>query len=116
MGETDENCLFCKIVAGEVPAEIVAESEHTVAFRDINAQAPTHILVIPRRHEPDIASLADAAPAEAAELLTMTRTVALDDGHSDYRLVFNTGAGALQTVFHCHGHVIAGRDMNWPPG
>ena len=116
MGDMDENCLFCKIVAGEIPADVVAESEHTVAFRDINPQAPTHVLVIPRRHEPNIASLADAAPLEAAELLTMTRQVANDDGSDDYRLVFNNGPGALQTVFHCHGHVIAGRDMNWPPG
>ena len=112
----DESCLFCKIAAGKIPAEIVAESEHTVAFRDLNPQAPTHVLVIPRRHEPDIASLANAAPLEAAELLSMTRSVANDDGHSDYRLVFNTGAGAQQTVFHCHAHVIAGRELTWPPG
>ncbi len=110
------DCLFCKIVAGEIPADIVAETEHTVAFRDVNPQAPTHVLVIPRRHEPDIAALAAAAPLEAAELLTQTRAVAATDGHDDYRLVFNNGAGAQQTVFHCHGHVIAGRDLTWPPG
>ena len=111
-----DDCLFCKILAGDVPADIVAESEHTIAFRDINPQAPTHVLVIPRRHEPNIAALADAAPLEAAELLSMTRKIATDDGHDDYRLVFNNGAGAQQTVFHCHGHVVAGRDLTWPPG
>lgn len=113
---TDADCLFCKIVAGEIPATIVAETDHTVAFRDINAQAPTHVLVIPRLHEPDIASLAAAAPEAAAALLVETRRVAESEGHESYRLVFNTGADAGQTVFHAHGHVLAGRDLTWPPG
>lgn len=111
------DCLFCKIVAGEIPAEIVAETEHTVAFRDINAQAPTHVLVIPRLHEPDIGALAEAAPEVAAALLVDARAVARAEGHGDgFRLVFNTGAAAQQTVFHCHGHVLAGRTFDWPPG
>lgn len=110
------DCLFCKIVAGEIPAEIVAETEHTVAFRDINPQAPTHVLVIPRVHEPDIASLAAAAPDVAAALLVETRRVAESEGHESYRLVFNTGTDAGQTVFHAHGHVLAGRGLTWPPG
>lgn len=111
------DCLFCKIIAGEVPADIVAETEHSVAFRDINAQAPTHVLVIPRLHEPDIGSLAAADPLAAAALLTDIRAVAKAEGAEDnFRLVFNTGADAQQTVFHCHAHVLAGRQFGWPPG
>ena len=114
---TDPDCVFCKIVAGEVPSDVVRETEHTVAFRDLNPQAPTHVLVIPRRHEPDIGSLAAAAPDVAVAVLEEARKVAeqeTSDGH--YRLVFNTGAGASQTVFHCHAHVLAGRSFSWPPG
>jgi histidine triad (HIT) family protein len=114
--EAVADCLFCRIVAGEIPAEIVSETPHTVAFRDINPQAPTHVLVIPRLHAPDVASLAEASPEVAAALLVETRRVAVAEGHDDYRLVFNTGAGAGQTVFHAHGHVLAGRDLTWPPG
>ncbi|HYJ69123.1 MAG TPA: histidine triad nucleotide-binding protein [Nocardioidaceae bacterium] len=114
---TDPDCLFCRIVAGDIPAEVVRESEHTVAFRDLNPQAPTHVLVIPRRHEPDIGSLVAAAPDEAATLLSEARGVADQEGADDnYRLVFNTGADANQTVFHCHAHVLAGRSFTWPPG
>ncbi|MRJ78036.1 HIT domain-containing protein [Aeromicrobium sp. SMF47] len=116
MSDTDPNCLFCKIVAGDIPAEIVSETEHTVAFRDVDPQAPTHVLVIPRVHQPDIASLVDAAPEAAVELLKETRRVAQADGHDSYRLVFNTGPDAHQTVFHVHGHVLAGRSLTWPPG
>ncbi|MCW2768794.1 MAG: histidine triad nucleotide-binding protein [Aeromicrobium sp.] len=116
MSGTDPDCLFCKIVAGQIPAEIVSETEHTVAFRDINGQAPTHVLVVPRLHAPDIASLAVVAPDVAASLLLETRRIALEAGHEAYRLVFNTGADAGQSVFHAHGHVLAGRDLSWPPG
>jgi histidine triad (HIT) family protein len=113
----DPDCLFCKIVAGEIPSDVVRETEHTVAFRDLNPQAPTHILVIPRRHEPDIGSLVAAAPDEAAVLLEEARRVADQEGaDGNYRLVFNTGANANQSVFHCHGHVLAGRSFTWPPG
>lgn len=114
--QTDPDCLFCKILAGDIPAEIVSETEYTVAFRDINGQAPLHVLVIPRLHEPDVASLAEASPEAAAALLVETRRVATETGHESYRLVFNTGAEAGQTVFHAHGHVLAGRDLTWPPG
>jgi histidine triad (HIT) family protein len=113
----DPECPFCRIVAGDVPAEIVHESEHAVAFRDLDPQAPTHLLVVPRRHEPDLASL---ARADADAVVGLTRAIAdvadaegLGDG---YRTVFNTGAQAHQTVFHCHGHVLGGRAMRWPPG
>lgn len=111
-----DDCLFCKIVAGEVPAEVVHTTERTVAFRDINAQAPTHVLVVPRDHYPDAAALAAADPAASAELLLTAAAVATAEGHDDYRLVFNTGAGVGQSVFHTHVHVLAGRPMTWPPG
>jgi histidine triad (HIT) family protein len=113
---TDPDCLFCKIVAGDIPAEIVAETDHTVAFRDLNPQAPTHVLVIPRRHEPDIGSLAVADPEATIAVLAEARRVADSEGTGSYRLVFNTGAEANQTVFHCHAHVLSGRSMGWPPG
>lgn len=109
------DCLFCKIVEGEVPADVVAQDEHAVAFRDISPQAPTHVLVIPRVHQPDVGSLAEAEPEAAVGLLRLARRVAGEAGGS-YRLVFNTGADAHQTVFHCHGHVLAGRSLGWPPG
>ncbi len=110
------DCLFCKIVAGDIPADIVSESEHTIAFRDINPQAPTHALIIPKRHEPDIGSLAAADPDAAIALIAEAQAIAESAGSGSYRLVFNTGADAAQTVFHCHGHVLAGRSMSWPPG
>ena len=110
------DCLFCRIVAGEIPAEIVHATERTVAFRDIGAQAPTHVLVVPREHHPDAAALAAADPAASAELVTTAAAVAAAEGHDDYRLVFNTGAGAGQSVFHAHLHVLAGRPLSWPPG
>ena len=110
------DCLFCKIVAGDIPAEILHEGERTVAFRDINPQAPLHALVIPRDHESNAAATAAADAATFAEIATTAKAVAEAEGYDDYRLVFNTGAGAGQTVFHTHGHVIAGRDLTWPPG
>ena len=112
------DCLFCKIVAGEVPATVVREDEHTVAFRDLDPQAPTHVLVVPRRHVPDVGSLAAEAAEEVAPLFAAVRDVAEQEGvaASGYRSVFNTGAAAQQTVFHAHVHVLGGRAMTWPPG
>ena len=94
------DCLFCKIVTGDIPAELVAEGGRTIAFRDINPQAPTHVLVIPRVHYPDAASLAAAEPQVVADILRESREVAAGDNIEDtgYRVVFNTGAGAGQTV------------------
>jgi histidine triad (HIT) family protein len=117
-GEPQADCLFCKIVAGDVPATVVRESATTVAFRDINPQAPTHVLVIPRAHYPDAASLAAAEPQLAADVLREAGAVAEGDkvGAGGYRIVFNTGSGAGQTVFHAHAHVLGGRGFNWPPG
>jgi histidine triad (HIT) family protein len=112
------DCLFCKIVSGDVPAKIVRESGGTVAFRDINPQAPTHVLVIPREHHATVGDLADTDPELLAEILREARQVAVDEGVADggYRIVFNTGAQAGQTVFHVHAHVLGGRGLNWPPG
>ncbi|EFE81106.1 hit-family protein [Streptomyces albidoflavus] len=112
------DCLFCKIVSGDVPATIVRETDTTVAFRDINPQAPTHILVIPRAHYPDAAALSAAEPAVAADVLREAGEIAAEEGIAEtgYRVVFNTGSGAGQTVFHAHAHVLGGRGLQWPPG
>ncbi|MFD9719192.1 histidine triad nucleotide-binding protein [Streptomyces sp. NPDC059076] len=117
-GEPQADCLFCKIIAGDVPATLVRETETAVAFRDINPQAPTHVLVIPRAHYPDAASLAVAEPALAADVLRLAGEVAEQEKTIDsgYRIVFNTGSGAGQTVFHAHAHVLGGRGLAWPPG
>ncbi|MET9427576.1 MULTISPECIES: histidine triad nucleotide-binding protein [unclassified Streptomyces] len=117
-GEPQSDCLFCKIVSGEVPATIVRESETTVAFRDINPQAPTHVLVIPKAHHRDAAALAAAAPEIAADVLREAGEVAAQEkvDSTGYRIVFNTGTGAGQTVWHAHAHVLGGRGLNWPPG
>jgi histidine triad (HIT) family protein len=111
-------CLFCAIVAGEIPATRVLETDRILAFRDINPQAPTHVLVIPKEHHPDVAALAAADPGLLGELVTAAHRVASAEGVAEtgYRLVFNTGAQAGQTVWHVHGHMLGGRDLTWPPG
>jgi histidine triad (HIT) family protein len=111
-----DSCLFCRIVAGEIPATRVRDSPRTLAFRDLNPQAPTHVLVIPRDHHPSVAALAAADPELLAELVRETQAVADEEKLSAYRLVFNTGAEAGQSVFHVHAHVLGGRSMRWPPG
>ena len=111
-----DDCLFCKIVAGDVDADVVHVTERTVAFRDVNAQAPLHVLVVPRDHYADAAEVAAADPAVSAELVTAAAAIAAGEGYDAYRLVFNTGAAAGQSVFHTHLHVLAGRSMDWPPG
>lgn len=110
------SCLFCSIVGGEIEAAVVHRTERTVAFRDINPQAPTHVLVVPRAHYANAADLAAGDPLAAAELITTAAEVAAAEGYADYRLVFNTGAEAGQTVFHTHLHLLAGRSFTWPPG
>ena len=112
----EADCLFCKIVDGEIPAEVVAQTDDALAIRDVNPQAPTHALVVPRSHYADAAALADGEPDTLASLVRVAREVAHADGLDDYRLVFNTGEGAGQTVFHTHLHVLGGRAMTWPPG
>jgi len=116
MAESD--CLFCRIISGELPAELVHQDAQCVVIRDVNPQAPTHLLVIPREH---IESLDDAArPDEEmlGHLLRIAARLANEQGlgESGYRTVINTGAGAGQSVFHLHVHVLGGRPMNWPPG
>ncbi|GAA4221745.1 histidine triad (HIT) family protein [Streptosporangium album] len=115
---SEADCLFCKIVAGEIPAKIVHETDRTLAFRDVNPQAPTHVLVVPKDHYPDAAALAAADHGLADDVLKAAHAVAEQEGvaGSGYRLVFNTGAEAGQTVFHVHGHVLGGRGLTWPPG
>ncbi len=115
---TVDGCLFCRIVAGEIPADVVRESAGTVAFRDVDPQAPTHVLVVTRDHYPDAASLAAADPDLAGVLLAEAAAVAVVVGvaESGYRIVVNTGAQGGQTVPHVHAHVLGGRPMTWPPG
>lgn len=104
-----EGCLFCGIVAGDVPAQVVHSTDRVVAFRDINPAATVHVLVVPREHHAHAAELAAARPEVSAELVTVAAAVAADEGYpDDYRLVYNTGAGAGQTVFHAHLHLLAG--------
>jgi histidine triad (HIT) family protein len=111
-----DDCLFCRIVRKEIPVKIVAEDEHAIAFRDINPQAPVHVLVIPREH---VASLDSATDAEMlGRLSLMAAAIARSEGVSGtgYRTVMNTNAAAGQTVFHVHLHLLGGRSMHWPPG
>ena len=112
------DCLFCRIVAGEIPADIVAENTGAVAFRDLNPVAPKHSLVIPREHFENVAELAAQAPVALADVFTLAAEVAAAEGIADsgYRLVANTGRDGHQTVFHAHVHVLGGRSMGWPPG
>ena len=114
---SDDDCLFCKIAAREIPAEIVHESELSVAFRDIAPAAPTHVLVVPNHHEPNAVALGAAAPESLTDLFAVAGKVADGEGLGEgYRMVFNTGRLAQQTVFHAHLHVLGGREFGWPPG
>ena len=112
------DCLFCGVAAGQVPATIVVDGKRVVAFRDINPQAPTHVLVIPREHVPDAAALAAVGDGLFDELVTVAREVAEAEGIADsgYRIVFNTGPDAGQSVAHAHAHLLGGRSLAWPPG
>jgi histidine triad (HIT) family protein len=112
------DCLFCRIVAGDVPSDQVSQTPRVIAFRDINPQAPTHVLVIPKDHYPDLAALAAADPGLLAEVTSVADLVATTEGLAGrgYRVVFNTGPEAGQTVFHAHAHVLGGRPLSWPPG
>ncbi|MGH8861742.1 MAG: HIT domain-containing protein [Jatrophihabitantaceae bacterium] len=111
----DPDCLFCKIVAGDIPSTSVYQDEHVYAFVDLNPQAPTHVLAVPREHYRDIADLGRDAAAGAG-LLAGIRGLAGQLGLTQFRTVFNTGAEVGQSVFHVHAHVLAGRPMGWPPG
>ena len=112
------DCLFCGIAAGDIPATIVSATPRTIAFRDINPQAPVHILVIPRAHHANLADLAAAGDGLLADVVAHAHEVAQAEGIASggYRIVFNTGPDAGQTVPHAHAHVLGGRPMGWPPG
>ncbi|HGG60731.1 MAG TPA: histidine triad nucleotide-binding protein [Gammaproteobacteria bacterium] len=112
------DCIFCKIASGEIPAEIVHDNDGVVVFRDLNPQAPTHLLAIPRQH---IATINDLEPDHAelvGKLYLAAKAVAADEGLAErgYRTVMNCGEEAGQTVFHIHLHILGGRPMQWPPG
>ncbi len=117
------DCLFCRMVAGDVPADVVHRTDRVLAFRDINPQAPTHVLVIPQDHHPTAAALAAADPQLLAEVVAVADAVAEQEGlvtrggtEPGYRLVTNTGPAAGQSVHHVHLHLLGGRGMGWPPG
>ena len=118
MTSTESDCLFCKIAADEVPSDVVYKDDTVVAFRDINPQAPTHILIIPREHIGYAAELNDSHSALLSQMFNTANKLALDEkiAEEGYRLVINNGKGAGQTVFHLHLHLLGGRVMNWPPG
>ena len=112
---TSPGCLFCRIVAGEVPATLVAENDDAIAFRDLNPQAPLHVLVVPRDHHADVAQLAAADPGLLAAVVRLADDVAAAEAGGEFRLLFNTGASAGQSVFHVHAHVIGGGRLGWTP-
>ena len=117
MTDRDPDCLFCRIVADEIPSDRVYEDDEVIAFRDIAPRAPTHVLVIPRRHVPDVDTLADDDASLLSALFAAVRRVAEIEGLAKgYRVVSNVGAESGQSVFHLHFHVLGGRRMSWPPG
>ncbi|MGH7664416.1 MAG: histidine triad nucleotide-binding protein [Gemmatimonadaceae bacterium] len=111
-----DDCLFCRIIRKEIPATIVKETAQCVAFRDVNPQAPTHVLVIPREHVPTLGAAGD--PAMVGRLALLAAEIAKEEGiaESGYRMVINTNRDAGQTVFHIHLHLLGGRKLDWPPG
>jgi len=109
-------CIFCKIASGEIPADFLYESESAVAFKDLNPQAPVHVLIIPKAHYENAAELAAADCATMSELFGAARELAATLGLDGYRITFNTGASAGQSVFHAHLHLLGGRAFAWPPG
>ncbi len=108
------DCLFCKIIAGDIPSQKVAETEHIVAFNDITPQAPTHLLVIHKQHTPSLSDSPDSLIL--GQWMSGVRDVAQQQQLSDYRVIVNNGTGAGQSVFHLHAHILAGRPLDWPPG
>jgi histidine triad (HIT) family protein len=112
------DCLFCKIRDGEIPGDIVYQDDEVLAFRDVNPQAPTHVLVIPRKHIATTNDLDEGDAAVVGKMMLAAKKVAADEGfaHEGYRLVLNCNEGAGQTVFHIHMHLLGGRRLTWPPG
>lgn len=110
------SCIFCKIINGEIPTKLLFESKDVIAFPDINPQAPTHILIVPKRHVENAAELAEIDSRALSELFSVARKLAENFELPGYRTVFNTGAEAGQSVFHAHLHLLGGRAFGWPPG
>ena len=112
------NCIFCRIVSGEIPSTKVYEDDRLIAFTDLNPQAPTHVLVVPREHVPTLNDVTAKHDDLVGAMIRRGASIAHERGHADggYRLVFNCNADAGQTVFHLHLHVLGGRRMGWPPG
>ncbi len=115
---SQDDCLFCRILGGDIPADVIYESEDAIAFRDIDPQAPTHVLIIPRRHIATLNDLGDDDAAVVGSLFTAAREIAAREGLSEqgYRTVINCNEGAGQSVFHIHLHLLGGRAFGWPPG
>jgi histidine triad (HIT) family protein len=114
---TVDDCLFCKISTGAIPADVLIDTESAIAFRDIDPKAPTHVLVIPKAHFADVTELAANNPNLAGELLALAAKVAQQESLAKgYRIVTNNGEDAGQSVAHVHFHVLGGRSLNWPPG
>ena len=123
MPEPTSDCLFCRMVANEIAPDVVRETDRTLAFRDINPQAPTHVLVVPKEHHATFGALAAVDPQLTAELVAAAHAVAVQEGlatgagpEPGWRLVANTGPDGGQTVHHVHLHVLGGRGLRWPPG
>ncbi len=114
--ELKDDCIFCKIITGDIPAEIVFRSENVVAFNDLNPQAPTHVLLVPTIHTENAAGLAKISPTITAALFSAADEIATERALTGYRTVFNTGESAGQSVFHAHLHLLGGRGLAWPPG
>ena len=112
----DPNCIFCKIIEGQIPAEIVLRNENVVAFNNLNPQSPTHVLLIPTLHTENAVGIARNSATMTAALFLAADQIAMDRGLNGYRTVFNTGKEAGQSVFHAHLHLLGGRAMTWPPG
>lgn len=114
----DQNCIFCRIIEKKIPSKIVYEDEHSIAFEDVNPQAPVHILVVPKKHIPEVHSMTEGDRELIGHLFLTAKKIAERNGMDSkgYRMVINNGADAGQTVFHIHLHVLSGRKFAWPPG
>jgi histidine triad (HIT) family protein len=109
------DCIFCKIIAGDIPSQIIAQTERVIAFRDINPQAPLHALVVPKQHYGDVVQVASADPELLAEIVRLADSIASEHADGQFRFIFNSGPNAGQSVFHVHGHVLGGTQLGWSP-